>query len=236
MEFVGKEMVMKQRVLSGLLVMATFFLMNGCAVKVTPILSTSLGISAFDNMKKIELRDTSLALYFDPKLKELNVAQKIKVGEYTFPIGSALSVKLIKALAYHFRTIYLIDQPDYTEKAPSDAIMIVSLQDVDVKMETKAALFTVSTESYSRISIRTEIKDTFEKKTVWVGTTQVKETGSHHEFGQMTYQEAGRGFASAIDIAIDKAIGDLMNQMARSNNLAKYFDIWEKGHREGPGK
>lgn len=234
--FLGKEMVMKQRVLSGLFIIVVFFLMNGCAVKVTPILSTSLGITAFDNMKKIELHNTSLGLYFDPKVKELKVDQKIKVGEFTFPIGSAFSVKLIKALAYHFRTIHLIDQPDYREEAPFDAIMIVTLQDIDMKMGVKSGFSTVSTESYIRISIRAEIKDKLEKKTVWVGATQVKETGSHQEYGQMTYQEAGRGFASAIDIGIDKAIGDLMDHMSRSDNLAKYFDIWEKGHREGKGK
>lgn len=222
---------MKQIVFRGFLIMVTFFLMNGCTVKVTPILSTSLGISAFDNMKKIELHDASLALYFEQRVKELSVNQKIKAGEFTFPIGSAFSVKLIKALSYHFRKIYLIEKPDYVDKAPWNAIMIVSLQDVDVQMDVKSGFATVSTESYTRIFIRAEIRDNLEKKTVWVGTTQVKETGSHQEYGQMTYQEAGRGFAAAIDIAIDKAIGDLMNQMARSDNLAKYFNIWEQRYR-----
>ena len=199
----------------------------GCAVKVHPVLNSSLGIDAFENMKKIDPQDVSIALYIDPKLKDLKVSQKLKMGEYTFQMGDAFSVKLIKAISYKFRTIILIDTPNYTGDVPMDALMRVSLQDVDVNMGVKSGFSTVSTEGYTRLSIRAEIRDIKENKTVWVSATQAKETGTHEEMGQMTYQEAGRGFAASIDKAIDKALGSLINQMSKSRNLNLYIDKWE---------
>lgn len=109
-----------------------------------------------------------------------------------------------------------------------DALMRVDLQDVDVNMGVKSGFSTVSTEGYTRLSIRAEIRDIKENKTVWVGTTQAKETGRHEEMGQMTYQEAGRGFATSIDKAIDIAIGSLINQMSKSRNLNLYIAKWEE--------
>jgi len=208
------------------------FFLSGCTVKVTPSLSSSLGMDAFENMREINVRDVSLALYIDPKIKNLQAEQKIRTGEFTLPIGPAFSAKLIKALAYQFRTIVLVDQPSYQGAQPIDALMRVTLQDVDVTMDVKTGFAVITSESYTRIAVRAEIQDFQEKKSVWVGTTQTKETGQHQEMGQMSYQEVGRGFASGVDVAIDKAVGDLMNQMAKSPNLAKYFEIWEARSRQ----
>lgn len=219
---------MKNSFLSVCLIAVMTLGMIGCAVKVQPVLNSSLGIDAFENMKKIELQDVSIALYIDPKLRNLKVSQKLKMGEYSFEMGNAFSVKLIKAISYKFKTIILIDTPNYTGSDPIDALMRVGLQDVDVNMGVKSGFSTVSTESYIRLSIRAEIRDIKENKTIWVGTTQAKETGAHEEMGQMTYQEAGRGFAVSIDKAIDKAIGSLINQMSKSQNLNLYIDKWEK--------
>ena len=44
----------------------------------------------------------------------------------------------------------------------------------------------------------------------------------------MYYQEAGRGYAMAIDSTIDKAIGDLISDMSKSQNLSVYIDKWEQ--------
>jgi hypothetical protein len=194
-------------------------------------LNYSLGMDAFTSMRKINVRDVSLALFIEPKVKDLKVEQQVRSGQFKFPIGSAISVKLVKALAYHFRNISLIDQPYYNGPEPVDALMRVTLQGADVTMGVKSGFATVSTESYTRLALRAEIEDFREKKTVWVGTTQTKETGSHEEMGQMSYQEAGRGFAAGIDIAIDKAIGDLMYQMAKSQNLASFLDDLEKRNK-----
>jgi len=198
--------------------------MGGCAVKVHPLLNSSLGIDAFENMKKIDPQDVSIALYIDPKLRNLKGSQKLKMGEYSFEIGSAFSVKLIKAISYKFKTIILIDKPNYTGNESLDGLMRVSLQDVDINIGVKSGFSTVSTESYTRLSVRAEIRDINEDKTVWVGTTQAKETGAHEKMGQMTYQEAGRGFAASID----KAIGSLINQMSKSQNLNLYINKWKK--------
>lgn len=218
--------------LTGIALVTTFGIM-GCAVSVKPVLNSSLSMDAFEKMGKIDSRDVKLALYLEPKIKELKVEQEIKMGKYSFDIGKAFSAKLIKALAYNFRTIYFTEKPDYTGTDPIDAIMYVNLQDVDVNLSTKAGFSTVYAEAYVRLSIRAEIKDVEEKKTIWVGTTQAKETASHQEMGAMYYQEAGRGYAMGIDSAIDKAIGDLINDMSKSQNLRSYIDKWEQKHKGG---
>ena len=201
---------------------------SSCTVTVTPRLDSSLGRDAFTNMGKIDLREAAIALYIEPKLSELKVNQEIKMGKFSFDIGNAFSVKLIKALSYTFRTIYFIEKPNYTGSDTVDAIMRISLHDVDVSSDVKTGFWKVSTDSYTRLSIRAEIYDIEKKKTVWVGTTQAKETGAHEEWAQMTYQEAGRGFAESINKAIDRAIGELIKQMGKSSNLRLYLDKVEQ--------
>ena len=201
---------------------------TGCAVNVTPVLNSSLSMDAFEKMGKIDVQDVKLALYIDPKIKELKLEQNVQSGKFSFNIGRAFSAKLIKALAYNFKTIHFIESPNYTGTDTIDAVMYVNLEDVDLNLSLKSGLTTVSAETYTRLSIRAEIKDFDEKKTIWVGTTQAKESATHQELGPMYYQEAGRGYAMAIDSTIDKAIGDLISDMSKSQNLSVYIDKWEQ--------
>ena len=204
---------------------------TGCAVNVSPVLNSSLSMDAFEKMGKVDVQDVKLALYIDPKIKELKLEQNVQSGKFSFNIGRAFSAKLIKALAYNFKTIHFIESPNYTGTDTIDAVMYVNLEDVDLNLSLKSGLTTVSAETYTRLSIRAEIKDFDEKKTIWVGTTQAKESAIHQELGPMYYQEAGRGYAMAIDSAIDKAIGDLINDMSKSQNLSLYIDKWEQKHK-----
>lgn len=208
------------------------FALIGCsAVNVEPVLNSSLSMAAFDKMKKIEQHNVKLALYIEPKIKELQLNQNLRLGRYTFDIGNAFSAKLIKALSYSFKNLYFLDTPEYAENDFADAIMYVNLQDIDADFKTRSGFSNVYAESYVRFSIRAEIKDVGEKKTVWVGTTQAKTTESHQEYGSMAYQEAGRGYAAAIDNAIDNAIGDLINDMSKSQNLSMYLEKWEQRNK-----
>ncbi|MFQ5483416.1 MAG: hypothetical protein ACE5ER_11745, partial [Nitrospinaceae bacterium] len=188
-----------------------------------------LGISAFENMKRVQLHDASVALFLDDKVRNLNVEREIRAGKYNFEVGKALSVKIIKALTYTFKTVQLIDKPTYRGPEKIDALMRVNLQDVDLNLEVKSGFVSVSSESYSRFAIRAEIKDLESNETVWVGTTQAQTSGKHEEMSQMTYQEAGRGFAAGIDNAIDKVVGDLIHQMRKSTNLSANLKKWEQG-------
>ena len=206
-----------------------FFILSGCQqIKVEPVLSSSLGITAFQNMEKIQLHDVSLALYLDDKIKNLIVEKEIRAGKFKFEVGNALSVKLIKALTYTFRTVHLVKKPSYAGPEKIDAMMLVTLQDVDMNLDVKIGFASVETESYSRFAIRAEIKDMESKDTVWVGTTQAQTTGKHEEMAKMTYQEAGRGFAVGIDMAIDKVVGNLVRQMEKSQSLSSHLKIWEQ--------
>ena len=83
------------------------FAVIGCsAVNVAPVLNSSLSMAAFEKMKKIEPHNVKLALYIEPKMKELQLNQNLSLGRYTFDIGNAFSAKLIKALSYNFKNLY----------------------------------------------------------------------------------------------------------------------------------
>jgi hypothetical protein len=199
----------------------------GCGVKVHPQLGNSLGMDAYEQMGTIEQRDVALALYIDPKISQMKVTRQLRSGEFTFEIGRAFSAKLVKAVAHNFRKIVLVDRPYYRGREPLEALMRVTLTDSDVDMSVEAGFAKVYADSYVRLAVRAEIKDLAEDRTVWVGTAQVQQELSHEEFGQMTYQEAGRGFAKGIDAVNDKAVGALMSQMRKSANLKKYFGRWQ---------
>ncbi len=223
---------MKSIILIAFVIVVTLFGIIGCAINVTPVLNSSLSMDAFEKMGKIDMQDVKLALYIDPKIKELKASQTVKMGNFSFDIGKAFSAKMIKALAYNFRTIYFIDKPDYSGTDTVDALMYVNLQDVDVNLGLKEGFTTTSTEAYVRLSIRAEIKDIEDKKTIWVGTTQAKESASHQDAkGYMSYQEGGRGYAMVIDMSIDKAIGDLISDMSKSQNLRSYIEKWKQKHK-----
>jgi hypothetical protein len=229
---------MKARTFFWVVTIPILFNIIACStIKVTPPLNMSLGMDAFENMKKIDTRNVSLALYIDSKIKQLQVTQQIHSVEFSFPVGKAFSTKMIKALAYNFKTLYFIEEPSYKGTDPADSIMRVILADVDLNTSlTGGGQFsTVSAESYMRLSIRATIDDIGEKKTVWVGATQAKESGLQQAFHIrfMPPHEAGRGFATTIDSAIDKAIGDLINQMRESKELNEYIFKWEQKHKGG---
>lgn len=220
-------MVIRMGLVKHFYILAIIILCTSCTVKVNPVLETSLGMNVFERMKVIDQHDASIALYMDPKIKDLQIQQKIRSGEFSFNIGKAFSVKLIKALAYSFKTIHLVNQPTYKGSDLVNGLMRVTLQDVDVNLQVKPGWSNVTTEAYTRLSIRAEIQDIETKKTIWVGTTRAHQTGKTEEYARMTYQEAGRGFAVGIDEAIDNAIGDLIGQMQKSKNLQEYFGKWE---------
>lgn len=197
----------------------------GCSkVQVKPELGTSLGYEAFSSMKIIKMRDVSLGLYLSPELLKATASQSIKMGQFDFAIGKALAVKLTKAMAYQFQEVHILDNA--ASKDGIQAMMRVKLQDIDSKMNLKTGWSTVSAESYTRLAIRAELLDVATGKVMWVGTSQVNQTGGINE-QILTYQEAGRGFASGIDGAVDKAIGDLLSQMNKSQNLREYFKALE---------
>ncbi|BFR49432.1 hypothetical protein RVX_R24930 [Nitratidesulfovibrio sp. HK-II] len=211
--------------------LATILLTTGCAkVQVNPDLNSSLGYDAFASMKVIKNRDISLGLNISSKLLEAKASQKIKMGEFDFAIGKALAVKLVKAMAYQFREVHILN--DGAGKEGVQTIMRVELQDMDSKMDVKAGFTTVSAESYTRLVLRAELVDATDGKVMWVGTSQVNQTGGVTEAQILTYQEAGRGFAAGFDAAIDKAIGDLLSQMNRSQNLRDYFKALEATSKE----
>ncbi len=205
----------------------------GCTkTNVPPSLSSSLSYKAYKHMETINLRDVSVALILDENLIKTKSDQTIKSGKYEFEgdfefdIGRAFAVKFIKALSHQFKTISLVEEDNDLTPRDFDAVMRICIQDVDTSMEIEQGFSNVSTKSYIRLNIRAEIKDLEGQKVVWVGTSEVDQTGGMTEKG-MTYQGTGRVLSTSLDQAIDIAIGDLLKEMQKSQNLNKYFTRWE---------
>lgn len=213
--------------LQNIFAMLLVFFLAACSVDVTPPLGTSLGYSAFSKMRVIEPRDVQLSLYIDENLKTAKIEQEINQASFTFLIGESFAAKLIKGAAYNFKRIEINNKPVPTGNDHFDAEMRVTLQDIDAQLDIKPGWSTVTTEGYTRLAVRAEIRDVASGRVVWVGTSQVSQEDFTSEFAQMTAQEAGRGFAIAIDKAVDQAIGDLLGQINKSQSLQSSFERWE---------
>lgn len=210
-------------------------------VYVAPSLSTSLSYNAYKNIEKIDIRDASIGLFFGKDLLNAKIHQNKKMGEFDFEIGKSFAVKFIKALSHQFKTILLIDKVSETNKYDLDAIMRVSLQNIEYFNGVKKEILQDSVDRYTRLSVRAELRDLKEQKIIWVGTSKVDHTGDI-EKKMSTHQETGRrlakGYDKSIDInvcellkgydkAIDIAVGELLKQMQKSQKLNKYFVKWE---------
>lgn len=213
---------------TSIFVLVLSVLLVGCGVSVNTPLSTSLGMDAFSSMRRIDIRNTSLALKIDPELLNATIKQKIRDGDYSFEVGKAFAAKFIKGLAYNFKTIEIVDQSVPSGTPGFDAELRITLQDMDATLNVRSGFTNVHAEGYTRLSVKAEMRDIAEDRIIWVGTTQVSEEAQHSEYARMSYQEAGRGFAEGIDRAIDKAVGDLLKQINKSQSLEQAFHKWEE--------
>jgi hypothetical protein len=207
--------------------LAGLIAVTGCASTQVAQLSTSLGITAFENMGDLNQRDVHVAVFVDPKLRELNLTGEYKFTKFEFPAGEAFTVKLIKALSYNFRRITLTKSRSAAVAPPPDATLEVEVQDAHLSFEINPKWATVDTQSFARLVVRAELKEP-EGRVVWVGVARAQGEGGGQARGVLLETDAARQIALGVERAIDSTVADLVKQMVESPGMQQALNDWEK--------
>lgn len=212
--------------LSGLLSALLLLILTGCTSVQTPHLSTSLGLPAIENMGELYQRNASIAVYIEPKVRDLTLNGEYKYTKYHFQAGQAFTVKLLKALSYQFNRVVILKSLQTKPDPPPDAVMTVTLQDADMTFKITPGFATVTTSSFARLVIRAELRDTH-GTIIWVGTARSEGQGEGQS-RMLTEEEAARQIALGVESAIDNTVADLIKQMTQSPNMRRYLHEWEQ--------
>lgn len=216
--------------LPGILTILSLLLLVGCTSVQTPHLSTSLGLPAIENMGELYQRNASIAVYIEPKARDLILRGEYKYTKFEFRAGQAFTVKLLKALSYQFDRVVVLKNLQSKLESPVDAVMTVALQDADMSFEIKPGFAIITTSSFARLAIRAELRDG-QGTVVWVGTARSEGQGEGQARGQLTEEEAARQIALGVESAIDTTVADLIKQMTHSPNMRRYLQEWEQRRR-----
>jgi hypothetical protein len=203
--------------------------MVGCTSLQTPHLSTSLGLPAIENMGELYQRNVAIAVYIEPKLRELMLKGEYKFTQFAFRAGQAFTVKLLKALSYQFNRVVILKSLGGKPEPPPDAVMTVALQDADMSFEIKPGFATITTSSVARLVVRAELRDG-QGTVVWVGAARSEGQGEGQS-RMLTEEELGRQIAIGVESAIDTTVADLVKQMTQSPNMRRHLEEWEQRRR-----
>lgn len=214
---------------NGLWILFLGLFITGCATVSEVNLNNSLGIDVFRNMGFIKQHNVNLGICIDDKIKNLTLEKKASEVSYKFNVGDVLTVKLIKALAYNFNGLQLLEKNAFPENSDLDAILFVELQDIDMGSKVNPGWFSVTATSEGRISIKGTIKDR-EGKIIWVGTAKEEGVGKKAFQGGM-YGATGEEQALGMNKAIELVTASLIKQMFLSDSLRKSVLEWESKRR-----
>lgn len=214
---------------SGILAALPLLMLVGCAsVTVqTPQLSTSLGLPAIENMGELYQRNASIAVYIEPKVRDLILRGEHKSTKFEFRAGQALAAKLFKALSYQFNRVVILKSLQSKSDPPPDAVMTVGLQDADISFNIKPGWDTITTSSFVRLAVRSELRDQ-EGTVIWVGTARSEGQGEVQARGILLEEEAARQIGVGVEAAIDNTVADLIRQMTQSPNMRRHLKEWEQ--------
>ena len=209
--------------------LAFLIALAACTTVQAPPLSTSLGLPALENMGELYQRNAAIAVYVEPKLRDLMLRGEYKLTKFEFRAGGAFVAKLLKALSYNFNRVVILKSMERKPEPPTDATMTVALQDADMSFEIKPGFATVTTTSFARLVVRAELRDD-QGKVVWVGAARSEGQGEGQS-RMLTEEEAGRQIALGVESAIDITVADLIKQMTQSPNMRRHLQEWEQRRR-----
>lgn len=202
-------------------------ILAGCASTQVAQMSTSLGLAAFENMGDLNQRDVHIALFVDERLRNLNLTGEYKFTKFEFPAGEAFTVKLIKALSYNFKRITLLKSRSARIEPVPDAFLDVEVQDAHLTFDITAKWATVDTESFARLVVRAELKES-DGRVAWVGVARAQGKGGGQARGALMETDAARQIALGVERAIDSTVADLIKQMVESPGMKQSLKEWEK--------
>ena len=134
-------------------------------------------------------------------------------------VGEALVARLMHALVLQFERVQLLDRPSLPADGTLDALMTVTLKDLDATVNLSPQWNTVATESSGWIEVEAILKDG-DGQILWVGTSRSEAEASQQSIGIAGGQDA----SAAMNRAIEATVAKLVNQMSISSSLREYID------------
>lgn len=192
--------------------------LGGCEGQVNARLDNSIGLATYENIGLIERKPLGIGLVVDEELRGAKTEVVAHNVRYHMAVGEALTSRLMYALVLQFERVQLLNNPALPEDRRLDAVMLVSLKDLDASVSISPKWTTVATESSGWIEVEAVLKDR-NNQIVWVGTSRAEAEGHEQSIAVAGAQDAG----SAMNAAIEKTVAKLVAQMAESGSLRDFI-------------
>jgi hypothetical protein len=203
-------------VAAGLLAIAG--LLAACEGQINARLDNSIGLATYENIGLIERKPLGIGLVVDEALRTAKTEVVTKNIRYHMAVGEALTSRLMYALVLQFERVQLLSEPALPDDRRLDAVMLVSLKDLDASVAISPKWTTVATESSGWIEVEAVLKDR-NNQIVWVGTSRAEAEAEEQSIGMAGAQDAG----SAMNVAIERTVAKLVAQMAESGSLRDFI-------------
>lgn len=200
-------------------VVATAVVLGACEGRIQARLDNSIGLTTYENLGLIEHKPLGIGLVVAEDVR--NAAVDVKTGNinFTMAVGEALIARLMYALVLQFERVQLLNRPSLPKDGALDALMVVTLKDLDATVNHSPKWNTVATESAGWIEVEAILKDG-DGQILWVGTSRSEAEASQESIGFAGGQDAG----VAMNRAIEATVAKLVDQMSVSSSLREYID------------
>jgi hypothetical protein len=189
--------------------------LTGCTSTSKVRLEKGLSMEAFENMGPLDRQPVTMAVVIPKEVRNAVIVQKIGGVQYTLDIGNTLSSKLMQVLAYKFARLVLLPEEKAESPIPWGLKMRVELTESDLQLDTKAGWTAYTMLSGGYIGLKAAVVNR-QGQVVWVGSARAE---GHGESAAGAYQVPD--VQGGMSEAIDKAVAQIANQMARSEALKK---------------
>ncbi len=189
-----------------------------CEGRIQARLDNSIGLTTYENLGLIEQKPIGVGLVVDEDVRNASVNVKTHNINFTMTVGEALVARLMHALVLQFERVQLLDRPSLPAGGTLDALMVVTLKDLDATVGISPKWNTVATESSGWIEVEAILKDG-DSQILWVGTSRSEAEASQQSIGVAGGQDAGM----AMNRAIEATVAKLVNQMSASSSLREYI-------------
>ena len=193
--------------------------LSGCEGHIKARLDNSIGVATYQNLGLIEQKPIGVGLVMGDRIKNAMVEVKAGGVKFTMAVGEALTARMMYALVLQFERAQLLSQPSLPADGSLDALMFVTLKDLDASVDISPKWKTVATESSGWIEVEAVLKDK-DNKILWIGTSRAEAEESQESIMYAGGQDAGAAMNRAVEITVAK----LVNQMAVSSSLREFVE------------
>jgi hypothetical protein len=197
-------------------------LLTGCEGTVNARLDNSIGLATYQNLGLIERKPLGVGLVIPEEFRAATTEVLAHNIRYKMAVGEALAARLMYALVLQFERVQYLEEPILPASGDLDAIMVVTLKDLDATVNISPKWNTVATESSGWIELEAVLKDE-NNQIVWVGTSRSEAQATEESIMVAGAQDAG----SAMNQAIEATVAKLVSQMGISGSLREFIAVRE---------